>query len=91
MVADSDCFMSIVDTSCKVWVSGDCIVRVPNVSRSMHLLSMSSPTSIIFVATGHIHCMTLSLDMRVFGAGKNWSGQLGTGDILYRNELSLIA
>jgi alpha-tubulin suppressor-like RCC1 family protein len=89
MIASTDSFMAIVDTSGKVWVSGDRIL--PNYCNTMQLLSMPARTRIVFVATGHMHCMALSSDMRVFGAGKNWSGQLGTGDLLYRNELGLIA
>jgi alpha-tubulin suppressor-like RCC1 family protein len=89
MIASTDSFMAIVDTSGKVWVSGDRIV--PKHCNTMQLLGMPARTRIVFVATGHMHCMALSSDMRVFGAGKNWSGQLGTGDLFYRNELGLIA
>jgi alpha-tubulin suppressor-like RCC1 family protein len=91
MISSTDSFMAIVDTSGKVWVSGDRIAHGRNVHGSMQLLKMPTRTRIVFVGTGHMHCLALSSDMRVFGAGKNWSGQLGTGDTLYRNELSLIA
>jgi alpha-tubulin suppressor-like RCC1 family protein len=88
MIASTDSYVAVVDTSGKVWISGRDIVcryRVP--SDSMQLLNMPLSTRIVFVATGHMHCMALSSDMRVFGAGKNWSGQLGMGDKVFRNEL----
>ena len=91
VIAGTDSFMAVVDTSGNVWVSGDRIVRVPNVLGGMKLLSMSSKTRIVFVSTGYMHCMALSSDMRVFAAGKNWSGQLGTGDKHYRNDLCPIS
>jgi alpha-tubulin suppressor-like RCC1 family protein len=76
MIVITDSFMAIVDTSSKVWVSGDRIARGQNVRGTMHLLKMQTQTWIVFVGTGHIHYMALSSDMRVFGAGKNWSGQV---------------
>jgi alpha-tubulin suppressor-like RCC1 family protein len=91
MVAGSDGFFAMVDTSGVVWISGDSHVIPNNNCRKMRILSMQSPARIIFVATGYMHCMAVSSDLRVFGAGKNWSGQLGTGGTERRNQFSLIA
>lgn len=91
MVASSASFLAAVDTSGNVWTSACFKHKTTKAGKMMCMLEMSSPTRIVFVATGTQHCMALSSDMRVFGAGKNFCGQLGTGDTDPRDKLCPIA
>ena len=94
MIAGTDSFVASVDTKGQVWMSGMFAEVVDKPNRyKMQILSMQIPTRIIFVATGHMHCLALSDDMHVFAAGKNWSGQLGVGNanVKYTKQLVPIA
>lgn len=94
MIATSDSFLASVDTKGQVWISGMFAEVVDKAARyKMQILDMQFPARIVFVATGHMHCLALSEDKHVFAAGKNWSGQLGMGDanVKYLKQLSRIA
>jgi len=94
MIATSDSFLASVDTKGQVWISGMFAEVVDKEARyKMQILDMQIPTRIVFVATGHMHCLALSEDKHVLAAGKNWSGQLGVGDanVKYLKQLSRIA
>jgi alpha-tubulin suppressor-like RCC1 family protein len=87
MVSGSENFIAAVDETGQVWASCS-FPRKPSHAGSMSILeTVWPPTRVIFVATGAQHCMALTEDMCVLAAGKNWSGQLGTGDTVGRHKL----
>ncbi len=88
MLAASDGFMAALDKRGRVWVSGAYHI-LPNMHCNMLPLPCLVPVA--FIAAGCQHCMAICADNRVFGVGKNWSGQLGTGDTDRRMQLECIA
>ncbi len=71
-----------------MWVSG-----AYHILANMHCNMLPVPclVPVAFIAAGCQHCMAICADHRVFGVGKNWSGQLGTGDTDRRMQLENIA
>lgn len=88
MVAASDSFFAVVDKTGNVWVSGSHQV-IPNLTKTMQIIA--SPRRITFVAAGFMHCMAIADNQQVFAVGKNFCGQLGTGDLKRTSQFVPVA